>query len=349
MKNIAIVVNTLMVGGAEKQALLLARVLSKHFMVTLVVVNGEMIEDKMRTLLPDNLANVQFMRGNWLLRILSLYRIMRDSRIDIIFSYLALPNLLSCLVGKIARIKTVYTGVRNTSLPLHKKYMEMLLANYCATKTIFNSNASKIEVLGGRGCKGIVLDNCIEYIPSYTERPTRSCVTIITVARFVAQKDYASAIKAVAQLEERGLEFKYIIAGYGPLEQKILNEISKHNLSNRVLIINNPQNVLALLDSADIYLSTSLFEGLSNSILEAMSSSLPIVATNVGDNNRLVQPGVNGYLHQVGDHSSIAQSLESLVCNSKMRMDFGKMSHEIVSQQFTIDTFEANYMRLLQS
>jgi glycosyltransferase involved in cell wall biosynthesis len=65
------------------------------------------------------------------------------------------------------------------------------------------------------------------------------------------------------------------------------------NIMNRIKIFINPANIPDILNECDIYLSTSLFEGLSNSIMEAMVAGLPVIATDVGDNKYLVKDGFN--------------------------------------------------------
>ena len=85
----------------------------------------------------------------------------------------------------------------------------------------------------------------------------------------------------------------------------------------------NPSNLDEYLSKSDIYLSTSLFEGLSNSIMEAMAYSLPIIATDVGDNNYLVQDGYNGFVTNVKDVDEIAKKLLSLVIDKEKRLKMG--------------------------
>ena len=72
--------------------------------------------------------------------------------------------------------------------------------------------------------------------------------------------------------------------------------ISLLDLEKEVTILINPPNIHDILKSCDIYLSTSLFEGLSNSIMEAMSTGLPVIATDVGDNRYLLRMDTTGIL-----------------------------------------------------
>ncbi|MBO7272587.1 MAG: glycosyltransferase family 4 protein, partial [Bacteroidaceae bacterium] len=99
---------------------------------------------------------------------------------------------------------------------------------------------------------------------------------------------------------------------------------------------------------ADIYLSTSLFEGTSNSIMEAMNWSLPVVATNVGDNNHLVIDGVNGTLHPIGDAKGMAESIANLLTNYELRKEYGLASNKNLRENYSMEIFEKRYLKLIE-
>ena len=100
--------------------------------------------------------------------------------------------------------------------------------------------------------------------------------------------------------------------------------------------------------NADIYISTSLFEGTSNSIMEALNWSLPVVATDVGDNDHLVINGENGFLHPVGDVSGLAQSLSLLLDSSDLRNKMGLRSNQNLRENYSMEVFEKRYIDLIE-
>ena len=103
-----------------------------------------------------------------------------------------------------------------------------------------------------------------------------------------------------------------------------------------------------ILKSCDIYLTTSLFEGLSNSIMEAMVAGLPVVVTDVGDARYLVKDGYNGFLVRCRDVDSISDKLDFLSNNESARKDFGERSHRIsLALIFQKDKLIDNYMELI--
>ena len=142
-------------------------------------------------------------------------------------------------------------------------------------------------------------------------------------------------------------DFRFCIVGYGVLEEQIREWVKEFCIEDKTDIYIKPNNVSELERNADIYISTSLFEGTSNSIMEALNWSLPVVATNVGDNDRLVVDGENGYLHPVGDVNGIAASLCLLLDSSNLRNKMGYKGNQNLKENYSIEIFEKRYMDLI--
>ena len=184
--------------------------------------------------------------------------------------------------------------------------------------SIFNNFSAKEKFVkrGFNSNKIFVIHNAIENTQTANFiKDIRSDIRIVTVARFVEQKDFRTALYSFKSLIDRNKNkvFNYYIIGYGPLEKEIRSLAENLNIMDRVKIFINPSNIPDILKNCDIYLSTSLFEGLSNSLLEALVTGLPIVATDVGDNKYLVKDGFNGYLSACKDIDSIVEKLEYLI------------------------------------
>lgn len=348
MKNVSILVSTIDSGGAEKQAVLLATQLSKHTKVNMIVLYGNYTEYKHNVeLLSESTVQVYKLSGNIFSKMRNIKRIIKKSQTDVLFNYLTMPDFIGSLIGKLSGIR-VYNGIRNSRLPKGKILVEKIAHNLWATGTIYNcySGADYFGRLGFCKNKNIVIPNCFPDIAESIIREDRSQKIIITVGRFDPQKDYETLIRSVARLQRN--DFRLCIVGYGKLEKQIRNWVKLYDIEKQTHIYIKPNNVAELERKADIYISTSLFEGTSNSIMEALNWSLPIVTTNVGDNDCLVINGENGYLHSVGDVDGISFSLGKLLDSVDQRNEMGVKGNKILRENYSMEIFEKRYIDLIE-
>lgn len=161
--------------------------------------------------------------------------------------------------------------------------------------------------------------------------------TFITVGRLEKVKGYDILLKSF-----KHLPYKLLIVGDGP-ERKVLERIVEDNdLSNRVDFLGERRDIPKLLNEADAYICSSHSEGLSYSILEAMSCGLPIVATDVGANRLLVQD--NGILVQPNNTRHLKKAM--LDITSKQTQSMGERSRETVLKHFSLDVMVDTYIDL---
>ncbi len=352
--NICIFTKSLNKGGAEKQSVLLSSVLCNHHKTYLTVLFGSDTINY-NYLLKNCNAEIHFFSGTLLKRFIHFVRFLRQKKIDVIFCYLFSTNILGTLAGKLANVKYIIGGIRNSHHPFIKEIGLRIIHNNFSTHTISNSfsafdlltrknfNASKMSVIPN----GILLKKRKEFL---TRKET---VTILTVARFVKQKDHKTAIDAVNYLYKHLLRrrmygLKYYIVGYGRQKKSLKKYIKKHNLESIIELIET-DDIASMYDKADIYLCTSLFEGVSNSILEAMNNTLPIVATDVGDNRYLVHHESSGFLCTVGDFRGVARSLYTIVTNAFRRVNMGRESHKILQKNYSEEIFKQRYLNFIDS
>jgi glycosyltransferase involved in cell wall biosynthesis len=158
---------------------------------------------------------------------------------------------------------------------------------------------------------------------------------IISVVRFNQQKN----LKATLSIAEKLLtnpDILFLIVGDGEEKEEIENIVSKKNLTN-ILLLGFKNNIDEYLSASDLYLSTSLWEGLPYSLLEAAASSLPIVASDVTGNNEVVTNGENGYLFQLNNLDDAGDKILRIK-NSKSEQKLLKdNSLKIFKEKFQLD------------
>ena len=352
MKAIAVFVKNLTSGGAEKQSVLLAKALAGECDVHYVIFNGMKVHQKYMDMLKiDNRIRVCSFTGGHIGRFKALVDYIKSNDIKAIFSYLTAADFYACMAGRIIGAD-VYTGLRNAELPFMKLVADRILTNHFAKMAISNSFSGKKHFVskGFKKDKVVVIPNCFDKISPYVVKTQNDVLKIITVGRFVPQKDYETAIRTIAKLKEMSKKrFSFEIVGYGEQEEQIRKWLKEYKIEDCTSIHINPNNIQELLDNADVYLSTSLFEGTSNSVMEAMNADLPIVATNVGDNCELVEDGKNGFLCDVKDVASLASKLCMLLNDDNLRCEFGKRSKEILSENYSMNVFKDRYLKVLNA
>lgn len=347
-QKIAIFVKNLATGGAEKQAVLLAKALTDTYEVHFIIFNGLKIHGQYLNVLREaNQIKVKYFTGNHIQRFRSFKQYLEAENIEMIFSYLTAANLYANLAGRMLKIK-VCIGLRNTRLSVGRMLVDRWLTNHWAELAIANSYSGYEYFVqhGFRKGKIVVIPNCYEHIGKYEEKTHRNEVRIVTVARFIRQKDYKTAIRTISMVRQTYDNIRYNIVGYGKQEKHIRKWIIEYRIQDITKVFINPRNVLEILKNSDIYLSTSLFEGTSNAIMEGMDANLPIVCTDVGDNCKLVDTS-NGFLCKIRDIGTLSASLIKLVGNAELREKMGKRSKQILNDNYSKRVFLRNYEQVL--
>ena len=346
---IAVFVKNLTSGGAEKQAVCLACALSSQYDVHFIVLNDLYTHQKYADKIQEN-SDIHYVTfsGSLIRRLFAFFKYVKANKIALIFSYLTAANFFACVAKLFCNVR-VCTGLRNAQLPFAKMVVDRFLTNNLADGSVVNcfSGAENFRKRRFNAEKMVVIPNCIENISPYEEKEVGKVPKIITVGRFVPQKDYETAIHAISLLKAKGVPFQFEIVGYGKLENKIRYWVDLYGITDVTTIKINPDNIDDLLKSADIYVSTSLFEGTSNSIMEGMNANLPIIATDVGDNAYLIKNGENGYLVPLGDSSKIAELLCCLLRNKDAWRNMGQKSKQILIDGFSLDKFFSRYEMLV--
>jgi glycosyltransferase involved in cell wall biosynthesis len=352
MMRIAIICKTFLKGGAEKQALTLARLLTeKGIYICLVNWYGNKVDPGNLDAIKNKTYRYFPLRGTPLLKLYRFQKILKEEKITIVVSYLTLSNFVSGISKLFNKNITSIGGIRNEKLPYYKYFFEKLIHNYLNDATVFNNYSAKDKFVkkGFKAEKICVIQNAIDFNNSgVLARSSNGEIKIITVGRFVKQKDYTTALNAFRNLVEKNKNkiFTYYIVGYGPLEKEVRSLAKNLKIEKWIKIFINPPDVVNILKESDIFLSTSLFEGVSNSIMEAMVQGLPVVATNVGDNNYLIKDGYNGYLVPCKDVNSIVKRLEYLSESEEARNEFGKNSLNVIESSFSGTRLLENYLSL---
>src|SRR5690606_5890291 len=137
---------------------------------------------------------------------------------------------------------------------------------------------------------------------------------LVGIGRLVTQKDYRTMINAVHELKKRGwTEIKLAIIGHGFKEPSLRKQVRELRLEKHVFFLGFQTNPFSYLKRAKMLLSSSLYEGFSNVIIESLVLGIPVVATDCPSGNKeVIQAGVNGFLCRLKNPVDLAVKIEEV-------------------------------------
>lgn len=157
------------------------------------------------------------------------------------------------------------------------------------------------------------------------------------VARLWEQKAPQDFIRSIPVVVNAIPDAKFLVIGDGHLKNQLVKLSQELNVSDNVLFLGWRQDVKALLQMLDVFVLTSLWEGLSVSILEAMASGKPVVATQIKGNNELVIDGETGFLVPAKNPQMVGEKVLSLLMNRTLAQKMGLKGYQRVRENFSIE------------
>lgn len=239
-----------------------------------------------------------------------LARVLRQLEIDVVHAHAyeasATATAAAWWAGRLPAIAQYHTI---ESFSLRKRWQEKLLNSMryrvlCVADAV---RAAYLAQVGGPPSRVETFPNAVPLPPVTDAHAARlearrrlgveSGVPLaLMVGRLVAEKAPQRALEAVAALRGDGVDLRLALIGDGALRPELEALAARLQIAERVTFAGQRDDVEALLPGADLFLSTSIREGRSNAILEAMAAACPIVATDVGGTGELIRSGETGLL-----------------------------------------------------
>ena len=359
---VAHIVQTLDVGGAERLVMDLLKSCDKsRFDFTLCclgtrgVLADELEKENVRLIFLNKKDGLDF---NLSFKIASL---MKDSKIGVLHTHNQRPQFYGALATHLFRPR-VYVHTRHgRNYP--DNYKSVLFSRF------FAGRASKVVVV----CDDIYkFARDIEKLPKEklkiinngvdTERfngegrdkkllrdslgigPDELVIgTVGRLAKIKNQKLLILAFKNVADLRS---DCRLVVVGDGPLKNELIDYSQEVGVREKILFLGERNDISQLLGVFDIFCLSSLSEGISLVLLEAMATGLPIVATRVGGNSELIEDGVNGFLVPSQDPRSMSENLVKLLSDKELRDHMSKNNQKSARSRFDIRDVTKTYQEL---
>jgi glycosyltransferase involved in cell wall biosynthesis len=163
-------------------------------------------------------------------------------------------------------------------------------------------------------------------------------------------KDQLTLVRAFIDACENFPEFaqiaRLILIGDGPLRAEAIELLNVASLTDKAWLPGERDDIPEILRSLDIFVLPSKAEGISNTILEAMASGLPVIATRVGGNPELVLDGKTGCLVEKEDVQGMSSAMRELVLDDGKRRQLGEASLQRIQAEFSIDSMVNRYRQV---
>jgi glycosyltransferase involved in cell wall biosynthesis len=353
MSNILFIINSLTLGGAERQVVSDANMLvQRGYSITIAITQkGELIK-----LLDNKITVIDFKQRNSILVSFDIYNLLKRGRYDYVFGHMFWALKLGAIPAYLSRSKFVFF---EHGLGLWRKWYHLLLIRFLELKVsaivVVSNKKLKLKILRERTPKKklFLIPNSFTYqeLGDFCQKPThQKIVKIVFMGRFnpVKQLHFLPSIAAkISQLTD--IQFKFVLCGEGSEDDHINMCIDEQGVRCLFEFPGYVSNPFSILQRSDIFVLPSRIEDFSVALIEAGFAGLPLIAFDVGGNSDIIKSGDNGFLISPFDHDEFAMRLTELLNNPERRKALGKNAHDYISNNYTEEHRLQKLMSLLKS
>lgn len=281
---------------------------------------------------------------------------IRRHRIDIVHTHMLGPDVIGRLVGVLLR-RPVFSTLQNEPWDYDRKridarWLERLTARYAPVQLIAVSD--RIRTLFLKAWRipearismipnGVPMHELLAIPPVPPQAVTAGSPVIITVGRLSRQKAQHVLLAAAQQVLQQYPTTRFLIVGQGKYEAALKHQAQALGITDSVTFTGVRLDVPALLAQSDLFVLSSLWEGLPLSAVEAMAAARPVVLTDVGGHRELVEDGVQGLIVPPGDVAALAEAMIRLLGDGQRRAAMGSAARRRVAHDFNIQTVATQY------
>jgi glycosyltransferase involved in cell wall biosynthesis len=274
----------------------------------------------------------------------TLCEIISKQKADIVHTHASLSGRIA---GKLLGSKVVITrhGISRVNKGLIGRNMTRFISRVLTDKMIAISRAVKINLIetGVPAHMIQIIYNGIDLSKFESANPIlrvqfnipQSIPVLGMVARLVPEKGCDVALKAMQAVLKEIPEALMVIIGDGPLKQHLEDLCSELNIQDSVVFLGYQEHVENLVADFDVFLMPSITEGLGLALLEAMSLSKPVIASETGGIPEVVKNGISGILVPPGDENALTQATVSVINSEEYARDLGRAAKDTVFRKFS--------------
>lgn len=355
MKKILLITENLGSGGAERQLVGLAALLTERgFDVTvLTYFANQFYEPFLKE------KHIQYIYAPQLLnkwtRVGRLAKIIKKLAPDVVISFLPSVNISVCLTRLLTNYKLIVSE-RSHTLKFGIKTKLQFLLYHMATHVVANSYSEAQNIAEHfplLRLKTLAIPNYVDlsrFSPVNLKEKRNGSIRLLCVGRIIPTKNVLRFIEALASVVKEGykVECKWVGSMYDRVYcEAVKRRIRELDMEKHFILQNQTDDIVNEYHQADIFCLPSLIEGYPNVLVEAMSCGLPVVCSNVFENPRIIRESINGYLFDPKDTNDMSNAIKK--CLSLMdteRQSIGRYNRLCITKNNSSEAFVKQYISL---
>ena len=343
MKKVIIATGTLGGGGAERVFMNIANEMSKRNIKVRVLVTGSRPAESYALSNGITIDKIQSTKKNKILKVIDkfiqfrrYFKLHKDSTVISFF-----PDVSAyCVLASVGiRNRNIVSERNDPNIIPRKNFMKKIrnVAFAFADTCVFQTEDAKRYFSRKIQKKGHIIKNPIntEQLPIVVDLEQRDNI-ILAVGRIVPQKNFMMLVQAWERIEKKYPDYVLHIYGDktyrdGMFAEELQAYINQNGLSSRVVLMGFSSDIYSVMNKSAIYVSSSDFEGMSNTMIEAMAMGVPTIATDcpIGGARMVIRNGINGLLTNVGDKENMAIAIQRLLDDMGKRKEISQEAIKI--------------------
>lgn len=327
-------------GGGEKWHFKMAALFAEQGYN--VILAGNSNSELLRKSHGKNIKTKGFSIGKYsflnIIKIIQVFNFFKKNKIDTVFMNSSIDLKLCFIPCKLAGVQNVIYR-RGMPHPIKNTFLNRLIFSKMLTKLIVNSKEIERSIFINNDKiisrdKVLLLYNGIDkndYKHNNEKLYTVDDKVLIfgNSGRLVEQKGQIHLIEAAKMLKDKGYSFRILIAGKGKLRDYLKEKIDEYALNNEVILLGFIDEIEKFMNSIDVFVFPSYFEGSANAVMEAMYFGKPVICFDISSMPELVKNNENGCLAEYLNVEEFTQKMEEFLKNPDLVREMGEKSKKI--------------------
>jgi glycosyltransferase involved in cell wall biosynthesis len=308
--------------------------------------NSELYNRLKQTPIPTrqvSISNLSFLNP---LKILELRRILKKEKVKTLIINLSSDLKVAGLAAKLAGVDNIIYR-RGSAIPIRNTILNRFIFKYLVTDIIANSEETKRTILLNNPYlfdinkiriiyNGIDLEEQLKTKSKILYQRADGEIILGNAGRLTEEKGHIYLLELARILKKKNIKFKMLIAGSGKLYNRLQKITKSYKIEEEVKFLGFVKNIKSFNRSIDIFLLTSLWEGFGYVIVEAMAEEKPVIAFDINSSAEIIDEGQTGFLVEQGNVEVLAEKVDILAKDEKLRKTFGKNGRQKVEKVFTL-------------